>query len=129
MTVTETAVPVPEDDKIEGVLQPAGYRVLVRILAPDEHSKRWQDSKLVMPEETRDREMAAQLWGEVLDLGPDAYKDQTKFPTGPWCKRGDCVVFRPYSGTRFTVRGVLYALINDDTVQGVAREPGEIERP
>jgi len=122
----ETAV--HEDDKIEGVLKPVGYRVLVRILAPEETSQRWKDSQLVMPDETRDREQMGQLWGLVLDLGPDAYKDLNKFPSGPWCKPGDAVVIRPYAGTRFRVRGELYALINDDTVQAVSREPGELER-
>jgi co-chaperonin GroES (HSP10) len=118
-----------EDDQITGVLKPAGYRILVRILPPEETAKRWKDSRLTMPDDTRDREWAAQLWGKVVETGPEAYKDQGKFPTGPWCKKGDAILMRPYSGTRFMVRGELYALINDDTVEGVVADPGEIERP
>jgi co-chaperonin GroES (HSP10) len=122
--------PIPEPDKIEGVLKAVGYRILVHILPLEETAQRFKDSKLVMPPETHDRELMAQTWGEVLDMGTDAYRDKTKFPTGPWCKKGDRIFMRPYSGTRFVVRGELYALINDDTVQGVVTgDPGEIERP
>lgn len=121
---------VPEADKIEGVLAPAGYRVLVEVLPPEDTMQRWKDSRLHMPDETREREQAAQLWARVIALGPDAYKDEKRFPTGAWCKPGDAIVIRPYVGTRFMVRGRLYALINDDTVQAVVSgDPGEIERP
>jgi len=125
---------VPEERKVTGVLRPTGYRVLLRILPPEAKSKSW----LQMPDEVREREWAAQLWAEVIELGPDAYKDPAKFPNGPWCKTGDCVVIRPYSGTRFNVDGVdkegkpsqeLYALVNDDTVCGVlVGDAGEISR-
>lgn len=120
---------VPEADKIEGVLAPTGYRVLVEILPPEETMQRWKDSRLRMPDETREREQAAQLWARVVALGPDAYQDKNRFPSGAWCKPGDAIVIRPYVGTRFVVRDRLYALINDDTVQGVVANPGEIERP
>ena len=120
--------PIPEADKIEGVLRPSGYRILVRILTPEETMRRWSDAGLGMPEEIRDREMAAQLWAEVIELGPDAYRDEKRFPNGSWCKAGEVIMMRPYSGTRFMVRGVLYALINDDTVQGVVFKLGELER-
>ena len=92
---------------------------------PEEKSK----SLIEMPAEVRDREWAAEVRGEVMELGPDAYRDPQKFPTGPWCKQGDCVIMRSYSGTRFTIRGHLYALINDDTVAGVVEgDPGEVSR-
>lgn len=119
---------VPENDQIDGVLRPSGYRILVRVLPPDEAAERWKESKLYMPDEIRDREWAAQIWGYVVELGPDAYQDKAKFPSGPWCKKGDAILMRPYSGTRFMVRDQLYALINDDTVQGTAAQPGMIER-
>jgi co-chaperonin GroES (HSP10) len=41
----------------------------------------------------------------VMKDGPDAYKDQTKFPAGAWCKEGDFVLVRTYSGTRFKIFG------------------------
>jgi co-chaperonin GroES (HSP10) len=116
------------DGGIDQTMKPAGYRILVEILPTQETLKRWKDSELVMPPETRDREWAAQVCAVALRLGPDAYMDRAKFPTGPWCREGDHILMRPYSGTRFMVRGRLYALINDDTVQAVIGDASEIER-
>jgi co-chaperonin GroES (HSP10) len=119
---------ISEDDRIDQTLHPTGYRILVRILPPEDYLKRWRDSNLVMPDEVRDREWQAQMWALVVELGPEAYLDEKRF-RGAWCKEGDCIIMRPYVGTRFMVRGELYALINDDTVLAVVTDPGEIERP
>src|SRR5215471_2678647 len=99
---SETMTPAAEIDQIQGVLDPVGYRILVRIPNLAAQMAKW--ANLVMPEETRRAEEAAQLVGQVIAKGPDAYCDTTKFPTGPWCKVGDYVMFRPYSGTRFSMR-------------------------
>jgi co-chaperonin GroES (HSP10) len=118
---------IDEDDRIDQTLHPTGFRILVQILPPEEYLKRWQNSNLVMPDEVRDREWQAQLWAYVIELGPEAYKDEKRFQK-PWCQPGDCIIMRPYAGTRFMVRKQLYALINDDTVLAVVTDPGEIER-
>ena len=119
--------PIAADDRIDLLMQPAGFRILVQILPPEEALRRWRDSKLHMPEETRDREWAAQMWAVVIRLGPQAYADKERFGE-PWCKPGDHIMMKPYSGTRFMVRGHLYALINDDTVQAVVGDVSELER-
>lgn len=120
---------VAADDRIDAIFEPAGYRVLVWIVPPDESlMKRWRESNLVMPDETREREWMAQCWARVIKLGPQAYADKTRFGDAPWCQPGDYIMMRPYSGTRFMLRGHLYALINDDTVQAVIRDVSEIER-
>ena len=124
-----TTIPSPmadDDDRLGDMMQPAGYRVLVEIKPPDQ-SKRWLESTLEMPPEVRDREWAAQVWATVIRLGPQAYNNKEKYGE-PWCKPGDHIMMRPYSGTRFMVRGRLYALINDDTVLAVVSDPSEIER-
>lgn len=119
---------VPEDQKITGTLLPTGYRILLQIVPLSDDEKKWHDL-LYLPAESRDREWHAQLWAKVIDLGPDAYADEKRFPNGPWCKKGDTVMMRPYSGTRFRVEENLYALINDDTVCAVVTgDPGVIER-
>ena len=64
----------------------------------------------------------------VLRVGPDAYKDQTKFPSGPWCKEGDFVLVRTYSGTRFKIFGKEFRVINDDQVECVVEDPRGITR-
>ncbi len=63
-----------------------------------------------------------ELWF-VLKVGPDAYKDKEKFPTGAWCKQGDFVVMRSYSGTRMSIDGEEFRMINDDSVEGVVEDP------
>ena len=64
----------------------------------------------------------------VMKVGPDAYKDQTKFPAGAWCKEGDFVLVRTYSGTRFKIFGKEFRLINDDQVDAVVQDPRGLTR-
>jgi co-chaperonin GroES (HSP10) len=64
----------------------------------------------------------------VLKVGPDAYKDQAKFSSGPWCKEGDFVLVRTYSGTRFKIFGKEFRLLNDDQVEAVVQDPRGITR-
>ena len=64
----------------------------------------------------------------VLDVGPDAYGDKTKFPNGPWCKAGDFVLVRTYSGTRFKIYGREFRLLNDDQIDAVVDDPRGITR-
>jgi co-chaperonin GroES (HSP10) len=64
----------------------------------------------------------------VLKVGPDAYKDTTKFPAGAWCKAGDFVLVRTYSGTRFKIFGKEFRLINDDQVDAVVQDPRGLTR-
>ena len=39
----------------------------------------------------------------VVKMGPEAYQDKTRFPSGPRCKIGDFVIVRPNSGTRIKI--------------------------
>jgi len=64
----------------------------------------------------------------VVDLGPDCYIDKTKFPTGPWCKKGDFVLIRPNAGSRLVIHGREFRIINDDSVEGVVDDPRGIKR-
>jgi co-chaperonin GroES (HSP10) len=59
----------------------------------------------------------------VLKVGDLAYRDAKKFPTGAWCEPGDYILMRSYSGTRISVRGQEFRLINDDTVEAVVSDP------
>jgi co-chaperonin GroES (HSP10) len=66
--------------------------------------------------------------GLVLDMGEQAYSDEERFPTGPWCKAGDYVMFRMNTGTRFRVGGVEYRLMNDDSIEAIVADPHGITR-
>jgi co-chaperonin GroES (HSP10) len=65
----------------------------------------------------------------VAKLGPDAFKDEKRFPSGASCKVGDFVLVRPNSGTRMKIHGTEWRLINDDSVEAVVQDPRGIQRP
>jgi co-chaperonin GroES (HSP10) len=64
----------------------------------------------------------------VVKVGPDAYADKTRFPSGPSCKEGDFVIVRPNSGTRLKIHGREFRIINDDSVEAVVEDPRGITR-
>jgi co-chaperonin GroES (HSP10) len=64
----------------------------------------------------------------VVDMGPDCYADKTRFPSGPWCKRGDFVLVRPHAGSRLVIHGKEFRIINDDSIDGVVDDPRGIRR-
>ena len=45
-----------------------------------------------------------------------------------WCKEGDYVLFRMNSGTRFSVEGIEYRLMNDDSIEAVVADPRGVTR-
>jgi len=99
--------------------EPKGYKLLIAIPKVEDKT----ESGVYMPDNLTKLEQTASIVGLVVEAGPDAYMDQDKFPNGPYCKKGDFVVFRSYSGTRFTVQKEEFRLINDDTVEAVVDDP------
>lgn len=64
----------------------------------------------------------------VMDIGPDAYADKERFPSGPSCKVGDFVLIRPNSGSRLKIHGQEFRIINDDSVEATVQDPRGISR-
>lgn len=64
----------------------------------------------------------------VVKLGPDAFKNEKLFPSGPSCKEGDFVIVRPNSGTRLRIHGREFRIINDESVEAVVEDPRGIAR-
>ena len=81
--------------------EPTGYRLLIALPEIDEKT----EGGVFMPDGLRKDESTASIIGFVIKSGSDAYSDKERFPNGPWCKEGDFVIFRSYSGTRFKVQG------------------------
>jgi len=104
--------------------EPKGYKLLISPIQVEEKTQ----GGVYMPDSFKDAEGIASIIGCVVSLGPDAYKDEDKFPTGPWCKKGDFVIFRSYSGTRFKIHSMEFRLINDDTVEAVVEDPRGYKR-
>jgi chaperonin GroES len=110
----------PNDEAVLAKLpEPVGYKLLIAIPEVSEKT----DGGVYMPDTLKQAEETASIIGFVLKLGKEAYSDPAKFPEGPWCKEGDFVIFRSYSGTRFKVMGKEFRIINDDTIEGVVDDP------
>lgn len=109
-----------EDEHLKAKLPtPVGYKLLIAIPEVSEKT----EGGVFMPETLKRAEETASIIGFVVSTGSEAYSDAAKFPDGPWCKEGDFVIFRSYSGTRFKVLGKEFRLINDDTVEAVVEDP------
>ena len=86
------------------------------------------DGGLVKADVTISNEEALTTVLFVVKLGPDCYRDVTRFPNGPWCKEGDFVLIRPYTGSRLVIHGREFRIINDDSIEGVVQDPRGIYR-
>lgn len=114
----------PEAPKATQLPKPVGYHMLVAIPeAADEF-----ESGLAKAGITKQIEEVATVVGFVLSMGPECYKDEKKFPSGPWCKEGDFVLMRAYSGTRFKVHGKEFRILNDDSIEATVEDPRGITR-
>ena len=115
------------EEKAKQLPKPSGYRILCAIPEAD---KQFEESEigLMKADETMRNEETLTTVLFVVELGPDCYKDTTKFPTGPWCKQGDFILVRPYAGSRLVIHGREFRIINDDTVEGIVDDPRGIKR-
>ena len=104
---------------------PVGYRVLVALPQIEET---FDGTDLLKTDTTKNQEYVMSIIGLVVDMGDQAYADEERFPTGPWCKQGDYVMFRANTGTRFSIAGKEYRLMNDDSIEAVVPDPRGVER-
>ena len=112
------------DEKASQLPNPSGYHILCAIPEVD----KMYDSGIAKAGETMHIEEVLTTVLFVVDLGPDCYLNKNKFPTGPWCKKGDFVLVRPNSGSRLVIHGREFRMINDDTVEGTVDDPRGIKR-
>ena len=98
---------------------PSGWRLLVLPFSPREKTK----GGILIAQESLDKLRIATNCGYVLEMGPLAYHDKEKFPTGPWCKKGDWVIFARYAGSRLPIEGGEVRILNDDEVLGTIKDP------
>ncbi len=111
-----------KSSSLERLPQPTGYRVLIIPYYPSEKTK----GGLIVPDSVRERESFATVAAYVVKLGPDAYSDAQKFPSGPWCNEKDWVLIGRYSGNRFKVEGLEVRIINDDNIISTILDPKDI---
>ena len=102
--------------------EPVGYRLLVLPFTPKEKTK----GGIIIAQESLEKLRIATNCGYVLKVGPLAYYDKEKFPTGAWCKKGDWVIFARYAGSRLPIEGGEVRLLNDDEVLGTIGNPESV---
>lgn len=119
-----TTLPQTAEEKAKQLPEPSGYRILCAIPEIDETF----ESGIVKADSTMHYEEVLSTVFFVVKMGPDCYKDPSRFPSGPWCKVGDFILARPNSGTRLKIHGREFRIINDDTVEGVVDDPRGITR-
>ena len=119
-----SVLPETAEEKAKQLPEPATFHILC--VLPDINEE--YDSGLVKANQTvhYDEVLSPVLF--VVKLGPDAYKDEKRFPSGPSCKVGDFVLVRPNTGTRIKIHGKEFRMINDDSVEGVVQDPRGITR-
>ena len=119
-----STLPQTAEERATQLPDPSGYHILVAI--PDIEDK--YESGLIKADQTKHFEEVLSTVFFVVKLGPDCYRDDKRFPGGPWCKEGDFILARPNSGTRLKIHGREFRLINDDSVEAVVQDPRGISR-
>lgn len=118
------SVTMTAEEKATQLPKPSGYRILCAI--PDIEKE--YESGLIKADTTIQAEETLTTVLFVVALGPECYQDKTRFPSGPWCKPGDFIITRPYSGSRLVIHGKEFRLINDDSVEAVVEDPRGVKR-
>lgn len=112
-----------DQDELDRLPTPSGWRVLVLPYA----GKKTTDGGIYIPEAVQEQNSRTTVVGYVVALGSEAYADKAKFSSGPWCKKGDWIVFGRYAGARFKIDGGELRLLNDDEVLAVLSDPDAIK--
>ena len=119
-----TTLPDNAEDKAKQLPDPVRFQILTVLPEIDEE----YESGIVKSSQSIHYEEVLSPVLFVVKLGPDAYKDATRFPSGPSCKVGDFVIVRPNTGTRLKIHGKEFRIINDDSVEAVVQDPRDISR-
>lgn len=115
---------LPIEERARMLPEPSGYRILCGVPEIEEKTA----GGLFKADITMQHEELTTPVLFVLKVGPDAYKDEKRFPSGAWCKEGDFILTRPMAGSRVKIHGREFRLINDDSVEAVVEDPRGISR-
>jgi len=117
-------------------VKPAGYMVLIEMYAGEASREIKRDdgstTKLFLADQTRENQKYLAQVGKVIELGPDAYRDEGKFPSGPRCKVGDWVIIGRYAGAKIDLKvpggTAEHRMMNDDEILGTISDPSAIRQ-
>jgi len=112
------------EEKAQQIPDPATYHLLCML--PE--AKEEYEGGLIKASQTMQFEELLSPVLFVAKMGPDAFKDEKRFPSGPSCKVGDFIIVRPNTGTRMKIHGTEWRLLNDDAVEATIQDPRGIQR-
>lgn len=101
---------------------PTGWRILILPY----RGKGKTEGGILLADKTLEQQQVSTQVGYVLKVGPLAYRDEEKFPTGPWCQEKEWVMFARYSGSRFNIDGGEVRILNDDEVLARISSPEDV---
>ena len=122
---TRQAIPTsPEGVKgyINILPKPVGYRMLIRPWSGEKKTK----GGILLSDTTHEMIEMTTVVGLVIMMGELCYKDEKKFPGGPWCKEGQFVIYGRYAGSRFKTKYGEHRILNDDEIIATIKKPEDI---
>jgi chaperonin GroES len=125
MPKTEKVVDLEDERRKAAQLpDPTGFQLLIALPQQEEKT----EGGIYVPDDFRQREETASITGMGLSRGPDAFADASRFPSGAYCKKGDWIIMQAYTGTRVSIHGKEFRLINDDCVKATIEDPRGVKR-
>lgn len=113
------------------VARPTGSRVLLMAYRPND------ETDFRKSDEAKDNESDNKHVGKVLDFGPSAYNDKTRWDSetgqpagGPFCYRGDWVSYNLYERRRFPLledQDITIFVVYDDQIITRVQQPEDFE--
>ncbi len=119
---TENIEHLPTEKVIERLPDPTGWRILVLPYKGQGKTK----GGVILTDETMQERTYTTVTGLVLKMGTECYDNKERFPNGPWCKKGDWIIFGRYAGSRFGIEGGEVRILNDDEIIAVVKDPEDI---
>ena len=111
-----------KEPAMDRVPKATGWRIVV---LPHKGIEKTKGGLLLTDKAIEEQQLTTNV-GLILNMGPDAYADKTKYPNGPWCKEGDWVVFARYAGSRVKIEGGEIRILNDDEILSTVKDPTDI---
>ena len=113
---------LPTDKVLERLPDPTGWRILVLPFKGQGKTK----GGVILTDKHMEERGYVTVTALVLKMGPECYKNEERFPNGPWCKKGDWIIFGRYAGSRFGIEGGEVRILNDDEIIAVVKDPEDI---
>jgi len=102
--------------------KPVGYRLLVRPYSGPKKTK----GGIIFTDTAAETIQMTTVVGLVVEMGDLCYADKDKFPKGPWCKKGQFVIYGRYAGSRFKTKYGEHRILNDDEIIATISKPEDI---